>query len=99
MAVVRGFAAQGLYEPFLPRSGGQQVACPHYAGDAHLHVIHRNGQLIGKYPVGAADDEVPAAAREVLAVRAVVAVINGYFCVRDYDLRSRSTALRGTLGV
>ena len=86
MAIFRRGPAQGLDEPFLTRSGREQIPRPHDPRDAHLHVVYRDRQLIGEYTVGAADDEVSALAREVFAVRPVVTVLNGEHRVGDNDL-------------
>ena len=82
VAVFRRRAAEGLYQPLLPRRGGQQVPRAHNARHAHCGVVHRDGKLIGEHPVRAADDEVPALARRVFDVCAVVPVLNGDGLVR-----------------
>ena len=68
MAILRVGQAQLALQPQLPGGGVQQVAAPHHLGDALKGVVYHHRQLIGVYPVGAAEDKVPALRRQVLGI-------------------------------
>ena len=61
--------AEQLPQINLPRRRAQQVGAPQHPIDLHRRIIDHDSQLIGIYPVGAADHEIAAALAQLLALR------------------------------
>ena len=58
MGVHRRLGAQRLQHHHLARGVRQVVLAPHHVGDAHVEVVHRDGQVVEGAAVGARDHEV-----------------------------------------
>ena len=93
--------AEQPVQPDLPRCGGDQVRAAHHLGHAGDRVVHHDRELVGKHPVRPADDEIPALAREVFAVRAEHPVREADLLIRHAHARRRGARfalLRNLLG-
>ena len=86
------FKAQKALEIALSRRGGQDVVPAHDFVYAAERVIHDDGELIAEKPVGAAQNEIAAVAREILLIQPVVAVADGNRFIRH------AQAVRGAAG-
>ena len=92
--------AQQTVQIQLPGRGGEQVRPPHHLRHPHPGVVHDDGQLVSKDPIGPAEVEIPAVPQQVLAVGAHAAVHERNFFVRHAETISRGFcfALFGNLG-
>ena len=64
MVKLRDRKAQLLEQPDLNGGGFQQVPATDYLVYPHQAVVRHHCQLIGVYPVGTADDKIPAVRRQ-----------------------------------
>ena len=80
--IFRRFGAEQTVEIQLPRRGREKVAPAHDLRYTGVDIVRYDGELIGENAVRAPENEVPALAREVFGVCAVMPVDKGNVPVR-----------------
>ena len=66
MRVHRRRIAEGSLQSDLARRGGEEIAAAHDLRDVLRRIVDDDRELVREHPVGALDDEVAAAGRQVL---------------------------------
>lgn len=76
----------------LLRHRKQQISAAHHLCDTHQRIVNDNGKLISPCPVGTAEDEIAAVAREVDSLPAVGSVSERYVTVGNKNTCGRLAA-------
>ena len=94
MDIGRMGKVQFLLEPELPGRGGEQIPPPHHLVYTHQGIVHHHRQLIGVYPVGAAEDRVSAVPGKLQGIRALKSVNKMHLPVRHPGPEGRRPVFR-----